>query len=308
MISMKQIFLLLFSFSLIGCIQNHSSKNQTLEDPVVIKQTRYEFKYDKLTASFQGQTQIKQIPGKIIFFKDEIHVFQGNQGEKFYIKGIHKNGFQTILTTLNNKNEKAIFKLYEKQNVSFIEVDLEDVLMNFSIVSGSINNMDLYDQIDAGSTNKFRPENQPEIDYCDCQVIHRDDGTDVTQCISLPVAIDNSLEFGLACASNGQEKFITVTLRFFDNVQGIAGNLSIRLKDNNMLTFNLVNRGFSYIGNNQVAQGVFALNEQKIAKLKSSELLTVSLNLDDNMVHTLECNLNTSVLREQLLCLTRQDD
>jgi hypothetical protein len=160
------------------------------------------------------------------------------------------------------------------------------------------------------SKNKSSTKNQSEemtvANYCDCQIIHRDDGTDVTQCISLPVASDNSLEIGLAIASNGVDRFVTVTIRFFDATMQIRDDLSIRLKDNSLLTFQLVNNGLSYIGNNQVAQGVFNLDYQKTQKLKSSDLMTISIKLEDNLVHTLECSDNISILKEQLLCTTTQ--
>jgi hypothetical protein len=150
-------------------------------------------------------------------------------------------------------------------------------------------------------------EKDIEIDYCDCQNIHRDDGTEITQCISLPVANDSTLEFGLSIASNGQDIFITTTIRFFETAKEINGNLSIRLKDNNLITFELVNKGLAYIGNNQVSQAVFALNAEKIKKLKSSDLLTVSLKLD-KMIHTLECKENVAILKEQLICLTKDEN
>jgi hypothetical protein len=146
-----------------------------------------------------------------------------------------------------------------------------------------------------------------EIDYCDCQIIHRDDGTEITQCISLPVARDSSLELGLSIASNEQDIFITTSIRFFESAKEINGNLSIRLHDNNLVTFTLVNKGLAYIGNSQVSQAVFALDEDKIQKLKSSDLLTVSLKLD-RFTHTLECKENSSILKKQLDCLSGGND
>jgi len=156
-------------------------------------------------------------------------------------------------------------------------------------------------------SEKSTDKNTVVIDYCDCQNIHRDDGTEITQCLSLPVASDSTLEFGLAIASNGQDKFITTTIRFFGNAKEITGNLSIRLKDNNLITFELVNKGLAYIGQNQVSQAVFALNENQIKKLKSSELLMISLKLD-KLIQTLECNENISILKEQLSCLTKNEN
>lgn len=139
------------------------------------------------------------------------------------------------------------------------------------------------------------------VNYCDCQTIHRDDGTDVKQCISLPVAHDKSLEVALAIATNGKNPFITVTIKYNSNVLKIVDDLSIRLNDNSMLTFRLVNEGVSFIGNYQVAQGVFSLDNSQIQKLKASELKTISIKLEDKLVHTLECTDNISILKTQLL-------
>jgi hypothetical protein len=158
------------------------------------------------------------------------------------------------------------------------------------------------------SFGKNKTEEKTVSNYCDCQVIHRDDGTDITQCISLPVAKDNSLELGLSIASNGLDRFISVTIRYFGEALKITDDLSIRLKDNSMITFKLVNEGLSYIGNNQVAQGVFSLDKLKIQKLESSELMTISIKLEDNLLHTLECTDNLSILKEQLLCTTKSDN
>jgi len=300
-ITMKQNLILLSFIFLLSCVQNNGNRKQSSFDNSFNEQTSYEFKFDRLTASFQGKSQIKEIAGKIVLYKDEIDVFQGNQGEKFYLKGIQRNNSEFVINTVNNKNDKAVFKIFETQNQSNIEVDLDGVLMIFSITSGSINELKLYNQTENTINNK---DGNQYINYCDCQNIHRDDGTEITQCLSLPVARDSTLEFGLAIASNEQNKFITTTIRFFGNVKEINGNLSIRLKDNNLISFELVNKGLAYIGNNQVSQAVFALNENQIKKLKSSELLTISLKLD-RLTHTLECVENVTILKEQLTCLTR---
>ena len=73
----------------------------------------------------------------------------------------------------------------------------------FLILAGCIQNQSNYNN---NSSVKNKAEEKTVSNYCDCQVIHRDDGTDVTQCISLPVAKDNSLEIGLSIASNGLDE------------------------------------------------------------------------------------------------------
>ena len=138
---------------------------------------------------------------------------------------------------------------------------------------------------------------------CNCEKINRDDGTTVTQCNALPVAYDNTTQVGLAAASNGEDKFITITVRFKSTAQDVAGDLSIRLADNNFMTFELVNSGLSFIGNSQVAQGVFLANETDIAKLKKSGIKTISFKLKDGLLRTYQATSNADVLKKQVACL-----
>lgn len=138
---------------------------------------------------------------------------------------------------------------------------------------------------------------------CNCEKINRDDGTTVTQCDALPVAYDNTTQVGLAAASNGNDKFITIAVRFKSNAQDITGGLSIRLADNNLMTFELVNSGLSSIGNSQMAQGVFTANDTDIAKLKKSGIKTISFKLKDGLLRTYQATSNANVLKEQVVCL-----
>ncbi len=138
---------------------------------------------------------------------------------------------------------------------------------------------------------------------CNCETIHRDDGITVTQCESLLIASDNITQVGMAMASNGYDKFITITIRFATTAQTISGNLIIRLVDNNLITFELVNSGLSFIGNNQVAQAVFLTNQTDIAKLEKSNINTISFSLDDGLVRTHLASSNVDVLKTQVVCL-----
>lgn len=138
---------------------------------------------------------------------------------------------------------------------------------------------------------------------CNCEKINRDDGTKITQCISLPVAYDNTTQVGLAAASNGQDKFVTLTVRFKSTAQDITGNLSIRLNDNNLITFELVNAQLAYIGNSQVAQGVFLANNNEINMLKKTTIKTISFKLNDGLLRTYQATSNSDVLKNQVGCL-----
>lgn len=138
---------------------------------------------------------------------------------------------------------------------------------------------------------------------CDCQKIRRTDGT-VTQCNPLPIGGDRTLQIGLSLASNGKDQYITMTIRYISGQSfKIAGDLSIRLSDNSLLTFDLINTQSSYIGNNNVENGIFQINGTQINSIKSSNLVTLSVMLSDNRVHTIEATLNKGVLVNQYKCL-----
>lgn len=138
---------------------------------------------------------------------------------------------------------------------------------------------------------------------CDCEKIHRADGT-VTQCTPLPIGGDENLQLGISLASNGKDNFITLTIRYISGIPfKITGDLSIRLIDNNLLTFNLVNTQSSYIGNSEVENGLFLINETQFIKIMNSKLLTISIKLSDNRVHTIETTVNQAILMNQSKCL-----
>lgn len=138
---------------------------------------------------------------------------------------------------------------------------------------------------------------------CNCETIKRDDGTNVVQCNPFPVASDNNTQIGLAIASNGESNFVTVTIRFSDKAQNITGDLTLRLNDNNLLTLSLINNGLAYIGNNEVAQGVYILNSNHKNKITNSSIKTISLKLSDNLTRTYKGEMNTDILMKQVKCL-----
>jgi len=138
---------------------------------------------------------------------------------------------------------------------------------------------------------------------CNCETINRDDGTTIKTCQTLPVAYDNTTQIGLTVATNGMDKYVTVTVRFKSTAKNISGNLSIRLDDNNLMTFELVNAQLAYIGNSQVAVGVFLANDTDIVKLKKSGIKTIIIKLIDGLLRTYQAKMNTDVLKKQVGCL-----
>ncbi|MBQ0768130.1 MAG: hypothetical protein KBT58_02490 [Bizionia sp.] len=138
---------------------------------------------------------------------------------------------------------------------------------------------------------------------CNCETIKRDDGSNVVQCIPLPVASDNSTQIGLALASNGESNFVTVTVRFSNKAQNIKDDLTLRLNDNNLLTLSLINNSLAKIGNSELAQGVFMLTSNHKNKISNSSIKTISLKLTDGLIRTYKGEMNTDILTKQIKCL-----
>jgi hypothetical protein len=138
---------------------------------------------------------------------------------------------------------------------------------------------------------------------CNCENIKREDGTKVVQCIPLPISSDANTEIGLAIASNGKSNFVSLTIRFKNSAQKINGDLTIVLADNNLIKLSLVNNGLAFIGNSQVAQGVFLLNDSQKLKISKSKIKTISFELTDGLIRTYQGKMNTGILMEQVKCL-----
>lgn len=138
---------------------------------------------------------------------------------------------------------------------------------------------------------------------CACPVIKRDDGANIIQCNPLPVAYNNSTQVGLAIASNGGDDFITVTVRFKENAQKLIGTVSIRLDNDHLFTFGIVNNGLAQVGDSYVSQAVYMLDEAALLKLSSSRIKTISVTFADEIVRAYNVVENRDVLITQLRCL-----
>jgi len=138
---------------------------------------------------------------------------------------------------------------------------------------------------------------------CNCEEIKRDDGTNILQCNVMQVASDQTTQIGLGAASNGEGVFITLTVRFKNKAENIIKDLHIRLDDNNMISFPYVNSSLSYIGNSQVANGIFSVSEIQAPKLLKSAIKTISFNLTNGLQSTYQLDMNKDVLEKQIKCI-----
>jgi hypothetical protein len=138
---------------------------------------------------------------------------------------------------------------------------------------------------------------------CNCEEIKRDDGTNILQCAVVQVASDQTTQVGIGTASNGESIFITLTVRFKNTAQYITKDLYIRLDDNNMISLPFVNSSLSYIGNSQVANGIFSLPEKQTSKFLKSAIKTISFNLTNGLLVTYQVDMNKDVLEKQINCI-----
>ena len=207
-----------------------------------------------------------------------------------------------------NNPIEGIFDIYNKDKY------IGDKLYNsFSYLLTKIKESDRYSRND---DDPFAPQNFDKnsnsisnsttsdvLSQCNCESINRADGIKIVQCNAMPLAYDNNTQVGVACASNGQDKFLNVAIRFKSTAQNISGNLTIRLEDNNMMTFRLVKAQLAYIGNSQVANAVFLTNSADVDKLKKSKIKTITFKLKDQLTRTYQATSNSDVLVNQLQCL-----
>lgn len=137
---------------------------------------------------------------------------------------------------------------------------------------------------------------------CDCPKIKKEDGV-VTLCKPNMVAYNKTSQVGLGAGKSAAGEFISVTIRFSGTAKEIKGKLTLWLVDGNSIDLEYENGGLAFIGNSQVAQGVFKLTPQQKAKLQKSKLKTVAFKLSDGLRYTYEVRSNANILMNHLKCL-----
>lgn len=137
---------------------------------------------------------------------------------------------------------------------------------------------------------------------CNCQTLNRSDAS-IKQCSPSMVSSDNQTEIGLAVATNGAQKYLTLTIRFFGAAQTLVGDLTIWLEDGTYFSLEYVNGGLVYIDNSQVANAVFILDTESITKFNGSNLKTVAFSLTDGLRRSYKVNSNNNIVKQQLNCI-----
>lgn len=139
---------------------------------------------------------------------------------------------------------------------------------------------------------------------CNCDKIFREDGTKITMCEAFPVASDNKVGVGLAAASNGQDMFVTLAVRFASSAINITDDLTFRLVDNNLFTLTYIDSKLVVIGGSEVAEGIFLADDYDVSMLRNSNIKTISFNLSDGLERAFIATLNSDVLKKEFDCLS----
>lgn len=136
-LNLVTLALLLATINL-GCKQNSKT-----ERPEAIIQTEaiptsisYTFTYNQLIIAFSGKKNVTDLKGSIELFENELEVSKGNEIEKYFIEEFKIVGTALTLGTKNNRQEKAVWKIYQSDAKTKIEVTMDGVLAQFNITSG----------------------------------------------------------------------------------------------------------------------------------------------------------------------------
>jgi len=143
---------------------------------------------------------------------------------------------------------------------------------------------------------------------CNCQKMMKD-GATVLQCQILPIANDNTTQIGLGAGKANNNLSVSLTIRFIDKAMEIdrSYEFSLWLDDGNVVDLKYLNGGLAYMGNSQVAQGIYVISPEQVLKLKASRIKTVAFKLTDGLRRSYQVKLNSDIFVRQLNCLFASD-
>jgi len=139
---------------------------------------------------------------------------------------------------------------------------------------------------------------------CNCQKMNND-GVEVLQCKTLPVANDNTTQIGLGVGSINKSPYVSLTIRFKETAIELdkSFELHLWLEDGNTVDLQYLNGGLVQMGNSQVAQGIYPLNSDQKSNLKASRIKTVAFKLTDGLRRNYQIKMNSDVILYQIKCL-----
>ena len=137
---------------------------------------------------------------------------------------------------------------------------------------------------------------------CNCQTLTKD-GSEVMQCPVKPIAADNSIQIGIGLGETSNTLYLSLSIRYRYTAQKVTDNLTITLANGKIVELKLLNSGLAYIGNSEICQSTFLIDENDKSLLKKSTIKTFAFYLEDQLRHLLPITLNKNILQSQLNCL-----
>lgn len=142
-----------------------------------------------------------------------------------------------------------------------------------------------------------------QSNICNCQKFQNGNET-VLQCPISPIAGDNSLHVGIGIGKTSTYKYIALIIRFQAAAQKVQGALRLTFSNGSIIELpSIIQSKLGVIGNSQICSGNFKLNKSAISLLSKYPLKTIAFHLDDELLHMLKAETNTSALIDQIKCL-----
>jgi len=143
----------------ISCNSNTYQKPVAVKTDTIVKEAvntpvTCEFLYDGITFNVSGHIEKKAFKGKIRFLTNEIDIFNGNDGEKYFIDQRKKDKNSLLFSTHNNQEQKATIKVHVTANKTNFEADFGNTLAQFHLVKGELSDISIYSSDTAKTADK----------------------------------------------------------------------------------------------------------------------------------------------------------
>lgn len=154
-------------------------------------------------------------------------------------------------------------------------------------------------------TNQKTVNSQSSIGPCNIKTINRSDGTTVHYFNPEFIGKGSNFELGIAAQSNGENYFLSTTVRYLYTAKKVIGKLQLHLSGNQALSLNLYRTEITSVNNENVGIGMYNLTSDDILKLKKYDLLKVVFQEADGKFQIVILNDNQKIVQRQITCLTK---
>jgi len=113
------------------------------------------------------------------------------------------------------------------------------------------------------------------------------------------------MQVGIAVGkiTNSDNQYLSLSIRFRYSAQKVLGNLYLSLANGRLIELEFLNSGLAYMGNSEICQSTFILDDANKALLKMSPIKTIAFYLEDKLRHLLILTSNRNLVQLQIDCL-----